>query len=323
MSPETKHNLTILLLKMGITSLLPKANYLDTVILGNNLNLKNPIGLAAGFDKNGDVIEPLFKMGFGFIEIGTVTPKPQKGNDKPRLFKYDDTIVNSMGFNNKGFTHAFYNLENFRMDGFVNEIVGVNIGCNYDSDNRTDDYVRGFELFETYASYITINISSPNTENLRDFHKVNNLNNLIDKLTNKKEQLNSNTPIYIKLSPDEKIDTYFDICDLLEKYNINGIIIGNTTINNTIRKRNNITENGGISGSPLKKLSFKKLKEIRFVLNSISSNMKIISVGGIENSDEIENRLVYGANAIQLYSALTYNNPLYINKILKEMKGKL
>lgn len=228
-----------------------------------------------------------------------------------------------MGFNNKGFKHAYYNLENFRMNGYTNEIVGVNIGCNYNSENRTNDYVRGFELFESYASYITINISSPNTENLRDYHKVNNLYNLIEKISNKKGQLNSKTPIFVKLSPDETIDTYFEICDLLEEYKINGIIIGNTTTNENIRKKYNIEEKGGISGQPLKELSFNKLKEIRYVLNTISSKMKIISVGGIDNSEEIENRLVYGANAIQLYSALTYNKPLYINKILREMKGKL
>lgn len=317
MSPEFKHDCVISLMKMGITKLIPKTEYIKETKI-SNITLKNPIGMAAGFDKNADVVKPLLDMGFGFVEIGTVTPFPQKGNEKPRLFKYNEhkSIVNRMGFNNKGHYYVHNNLNNFRLND-EKSIVGVNIGCNKNSDDMIREYVSGLMEFKDVASYLTLNISSPNTKNLRNLQKGQNFIYLLDEIYTNKHKYNIKIPIFLKLSPDEMQYEYEDIMRVCDNFNvIDGIIIGNTSIDKKIKKQNNIKETGGISGQLIKNKSMKNLSLIKDM-----TNIPIISCGGIDSVEEINKRLNNGATAIQMYSSLVFNKPWFITQLLKGMKN--
>ncbi len=229
LDPEKAHTLAIQSLKFNLVSNVFDENKNDpifkTQIFGKDLS--NPIGIAAGFDKNAEVYNPLFKLGFGFVEVGTVTPLKQYGNEKPRVFRLveDQALINRLGFNNQGSETILNRIKSNKKNG----ILGVNVGPNKDSDNRLNDYLIGLEKFHEVADYITINISSPNTENLRNFHDENKLKELLKSIKDKKNELKTKIPIVVKISPDIDLMQIELISEILLENDISAIIISNTS----------------------------------------------------------------------------------------------
>jgi len=314
-SPEVAHSLAIKALKLNnIPYSKPKDNHiLETTFYEKKLS--SPIGVAAGFDKNAEVYNPLFNLGFGFVEVGTITPKPQFGNPKPRVFRLeeDEALINRLGFNNSGSEQISKRIKENNKKGFL----GINIGPNKDSTNRVDDYLICFRKFYNLVDYITINISSPNTENLRDFHNQDELNSLIDKLKNEKKELNSNIPLAIKVSPDLNEDQLRDIALISLANNIDGLILTNSTIK---RERNLISVNkgkkGGLSGKPLYGNSNIILKKMYELTNG---QIPLIGVGGISSGKDCYEKIKSGASLVQLYTALVYSGPNLINRMKSDL----
>ena len=318
--PELAHSFSIQALKY----LNLKYDNINDPILSQHilgLDFPNPIGLAAGFDKNAEVISSMFSLGFGFIEVGTITPLPQNGNPKPRVFRLEEDkgIINSLGFNNKGILKAKKNLIKFKSSSNKNRIVGVNLGINKNSTDSINDYLFGIESFCNLANYITINISSPNTVGLRDLQLRGKIENLIKQVVLKREKIESLTkiPIFIKISPDLNDDQLRDIALISLANNIDGLIITNTTINrpnNLLSKNKNFK--GGLSGKPLFQASNKILKKM---YNLTNGQIILIGVGGISSGSDCYEKIKSGASLIQLYSALTFSGPSLISKIKKEL----
>ncbi len=318
--PELAHSFSIQALKY----LNLKYDNINDPILSQHilgLDFPNPIGLAAGFDKNAEVISSMFSLGFGFIEVGTITPLPQNGNPKPRVFRLEEDkgIINSLGFNNKGILKAKKNLIKFKSSSNKNRIVGVNLGINKNSTDSINDYLFGIESFCNLANYITINISSPNTVGLRDLQLRGKIENLIKQVVLKREKIDSLTkiPIFIKISPDLNDDQLRDIALISLANNIDGLIITNTTINrpnNLLSKNKNFK--GGLSGKPLFQASNKILKKM---YNLTNGQIILIGVGGISSGSDCYEKIKSGASLIQLYSALTFSGPSLISKIKKEL----
>lgn len=322
LDPETAHELTLSLIKLGHTTGLDKLISKPAVqrpikIMG--LEFKNPVGLAAGLDKNGDAIDGLAALGFGFIEIGTVTPRPQPGNPKPRLFRLKEhqAIINRMGFNNKGIDHLLQQVKNCAYSG----IIGINIGKNFDTpmEQAADDYLIGLRKAYEAASYITINISSPNTKNLRQLQQGDEIKNLIAAL--KEEQLKLNqmhgkyTPLVLKIAPDLSDDEIGHIAGLLMSFEIDGVIATNTTI-----ARDRITghplanEAGGLSGAPVKAQS---THVVKVLAGELGGKIPIIAAGGILNALDAKEKFNAGASLVQIYSGLIYKGPQLIQEILQ------
>ena len=277
--------------------------------------LSSPIGVAAGFDKNAEVYNPLFNLGFGFVEVGTITPKPQFGNPKPRVFRLeeDEALINRLGFNNSGSEQISKRIKENNKKGFL----GINIGPNKDSKNRIDDYLICFRKFYNLADYITINISSPNTENLRDFHNQDELNSLIDKLKNEKKELNSNIPLAIKVSPDLNDDQINEVSKIIMEQEIGIIIVSNTTDKNRENLKNiNKLEKGGLSGKPIEKISNEVISKFYKILKD---KTKIIGVGGVSNGQDAFEKITSGATLVQLYTGMVYRGPRIASKISKEL----
>ena len=318
--PELAHSVSIKVLKY----LNFKFDNINDPILSQHilgLDFPNPIGLAAGFDKNAEVISSMFSLGFGFIEVGTITPLPQKGNPKPRVFRLeeDNAIINSLGFNNKGIMKAKKNLLKFKSNSINNKIVGVNLGVNKNSTGPINDYLFGIESFRNLANYITINISSPNTVGLRDLQLRGKIEKLIKEVVQKREKIDSiiKKPIFIKISPDLNDDQLRDIALISLANNIDGLIITNTTINrpnNLISKNKNFK--GGLSGKPLFQPSNKILKKM---YNLTNGQIILIGVGGISSGSDCYEKIKSGASLLQLYSAITFSGPSLISKIKKEL----
>ncbi len=318
--PELAHSFSIQALKY----LNLKYDNINDPILSQHilgLDFPNPIGLAAGFDKNAEVISSMFSLGFGFIEVGTITPLPQNGNPKPRVFRLEEDkgIINSLGFNNKGILKAKKNLIKFKSSSNKNRIVGVNLGINKNSTDSINDYLFGIESFCNLANYITINISSPNTVGLRDLQLRGKIENLIKQVVLKREKIESLTkiPIFIKISPDLNDDQLRDLALISLANNIDGLIITNTTINrpnNLLSKNKNFK--GGLSGKPLFQASNKILKKM---YNLTNGQIILIGVGGISSGSDCYEKIKSGASLIQLYSALTFSGPSLISKIKKEL----
>ncbi len=315
--PEMAHNLAIKTLKYNF---LPEdifkvenESILETKIFNNKI--KNPIGLAAGFDKSAEVYNSLFRFGFGFIEVGTITPKQQYGNPKPRVFRLenDRALINRLGFNNDGLEKVSNRLRNNSPNGFL----GINIGPNKDSKNRIDDYLKCIDEISMFADYITINISSPNTPGLRDFHDKSTLQNLlnnIDKFT-KKNKIQK--PLALKVSPDIAESEIGYIIDSIKKFNISGVIISNTTDKN----RENLSgsyrsEEGGLSGEPLGKISNDLIKKF---YKETKGDITIIGVGGINSGMTAYEKLKSGASLLQLYTGMIYEGPGIVKKIKTEL----
>ena len=318
--PEIAHSVTVNALKYFNF----KFNDNDDSILSQHLiglDFPNPIGLAAGFDKNAEVIKAMFSLGFGFVEVGTITPLPQKGNSKPRVFRLeqDKAIINSLGFNNKGSKKAKKNLLKIKNSYLQNKIIGVNLGKNKNSTNYFDDYILGMEELGNLAGYITINISSPNTSGLRDLQLRGNIENLIKRVVSKRDKIDSinKRPIFIKIAPDLNEDQLRDVALISLANNIDGLILTNTTID---RPKNLLSKNkyykGGLSGEPL----FEKSNNIlRKMYNLTNGQIILIGVGGISSGSDCYEKIKYGASLVQLYSALTFSGPSLISKIKKEL----
>ena len=314
-SPEVAHSLAIKALKLNnISYSKPKDNHiLETTFCEKKLS--SPIGVAAGFDKNAEVYNQLFNLGFGFVEVGTITPKPQFGNPKPRVFRLeeDEALINRLGFNNSGSERISQTIKENNKKGFL----GINIGPNKDSKDRVEDYLICFRKFHNLADYITINISSPNTENLRDFHNQDELNSLIDKLKSEKKELNSNIPLAIKVSPDLNDDQINKVSKTIMEQEIGIIIVSNTTDKNRENLKNiNKLEKGGLSGKPIEKISNEAISKFYKILKD---KTKIIGVGGVSNGQDAFEKIISGATLVQLYTGMVYRGPRIASKISKEL----
>ena len=314
--PELAHNLAI----RFFTNFKNKTNPDDLILNIKVCNLKftNPIGLAAGFDKNGEAYDGLMRLGFGFVEIGTVTINPQFGNKKPRIFRLleDKAIINRLGFNNIGAEKVLQNIEKYDSANGPG-LLGVNLGKNLDSKELIEDYLKLLKIFNRKASYITLNVSSPNTPGLRELEKKDNLDKLVKKISLFKRKNSVNIPFFLKIDPDISKNQLGDISDIVLSSRIDGVIISNTSIhrsNELISKHAN--EKGGISGLPIKEISNKLLKDFYILTNG---KIPLIGVGGISNGKDVYERILNGASLIQLYTSLIYKGPSIVNKIKEEL----
>ena len=316
LDPEFAHSLAIKALKTNlfIKQKIPEDLYLKSTLFGKEI--KNPIGIAAGFDKDAEVYNSLFNLGFGFVEVGTVTPLKQYGNKKPRVFRLenDKALINRLGFNNSGSDNVSKRIKKNKPIG----ILGVNIGPNWDSKDRVGDYLIGFKKFYNLADYITINISSPNTENLRDFHNLDELENLLDKIFAEKKKLSSKIPIALKVSPDINNEIIKDISKLLMEYKVNALIVSNTTDQN----RDNLEDHqkfqrGGLSGKPLRDISNKLINHF---FKNLNGQVKIIGVGGVDSGKSAYEKFLSGADFVQLYTGMVFRGPKIAIKINEELK---
>ncbi len=319
LEPELAHSLAIKALKFGYIPPFKQENneLLKTNIFGKNIT--NLIGMAAGFDKDAEVYNSLFKLGYGFVEVGTVTPLKQYGNPKPRMFRLeeDKALINRLGFNSSGAESVCSRIKN----NPPKSLLGINIGPNKDTSNRINDYLIGLRTFYNLADYLTINISSPNTENLRSFHNQQELENLISAIDKEKKVLKTKIPTTIKISPDISGNQIDQIAEVLLNYNISAIIISNTTENNRDSLVNsNKYQKGGLSGKPLEEKSNLLIKKFYKIFQG---KIKIIGVGGVDSGKSVYEKLLCGANLIQLYTGMVYEGPNIVNKIIEELNGIL
>jgi len=321
LDPEIAHNLAIKSLKFNfVPNVLEedKNNPLFKTTLFDK-NLENPIGMAAGFDKNAEVYNSLFKLGFGFVEVGTITPLKQYGNPKPRVFRLveDEALINRLGFNNLGSKNVLDRIRSNKQTG----LLGINIGPNKDSDNRLEDYANCFRSFQDVADYITINISSPNTEDLRNFHDQIKLNKLLSSIDKEKKNLGSKIPIAVKISPDIDDKEIKKITEVLLNNNIEAVIISNTS-DSSRNKLNDIQKHqkGGLSGKPIEENSTKLVNKFYKLLNG---KIKIIGCGGVDSGKGAYEKFLAGADYVQLYTGMVFRGPNIVNMIKKELKELL
>ena len=315
--PETAHDLAIKSLKFNP---LPSKMFevedeqiLNIELLGKNF--PNPIGLAAGFDKSGEVYNSLLKFGFGFIEIGTVTPLKQFGNPKPRIFRLEDdsALINRLGFNNDGIEIIKNRIKSEKKKG----VVGINIGPNKNTKDQKNDFCIGLKNFFDIADYITVNISSPNTEGLRDFHDQEKLEDLLLALNKIKSENKINIPLLLKISPDIKDNQISEIADTAIINDISGIILTNTTNSNKDKLISDFKkEEGGLSGEPLQQISTNMIKKFYKQLNG---KIPIIGVGGVNSGKSAYEKIIAGASLLQLYTGLVYKGPSIVKNIKKEL----
>ncbi|MDC0903818.1 quinone-dependent dihydroorotate dehydrogenase [Pelagibacteraceae bacterium] len=317
LDPEAAHDLAIKSLKANF---LPNSFFevegeelLETDLFQKKF--KNPVGLAAGFDKSAEVYNSLFKLGFGFVEVGTITPKGQLGNPKPRIFRLekDQALINRLGFNNDGSEIVARRISENKPKG----ILGINIGPNRETKNKSDDFYLCLIKLYHYADYITINISSPNTDGLRNFHKENSMTELLEGLNKIKKEKNIKKPLVIKLSPDIEENDISNIIEVINKYKIDGIIISNTTDQNR-KNLSDIKKNeiGGLSGQPIKDISTNLIKKF---YKETKKKIKIIGVGGIDSGSSAFEKITAGADLIQLYTGMVYKGPGIVKEIKKEL----
>lgn len=324
LNPELSHTIALQSLRwvsqLGLARFYPSVAAKPRTVMG--LTFPNPVGLAAGLDKSAEYVDALSTLGFGFIEIGTVTPKPQEGNPKPRLFRLteEEAIINRMGFNNKGVDFVAQQLEKTAYRG----ILGINIGKNRDTtyECAIDDYVYGFKALWRYASYMTINVSSPNTPGLRDIEKSETLSDLLAQL--KKEQTlvmeehKKYVPIAVKISPDLSSDELKGIAEVLLKHKADGVIATNTTTSRVgVENSPYAEEKGGLSGKPLLKQSTQVLRELKALLNG---QIPIIAVGGITDEASAREKFEAGADLVQIYTGFIYQGPGLIGKVVETAK---
>ena len=332
----------------GFLPLLRKVFVEENPLLRTQLfdkTLNNPIGLAAGFDKDGRIHPALFALGFGFVEIGTVTPHAQKGNPRPRLFRLpeDQAVINRMGFNNQGAWKMAERLvaktlkiksadaDLFEVSGdypanISSGMLGINIGKNKDTtlENATDDYVSALSTLHPFADYFTLNISSPNTENLRNMQEKEALRILLDSVCARRDELDRNhsrnTPLLVKLAPDLDEDALKNSVRVMQEFSIQGVIATNTTVARPVLKSKYRTETGGLSGKPLQKRS---TEMIRTLFAELGTDIPIIGVGGIFNGADAYEKIKAGAAAVQIYTALIYEGPGLVRKVKAELADLL
>jgi dihydroorotate dehydrogenase len=330
LSPENAHQYTMQLFRFALRLPFSKKifRYLycvenqafETKVLG--LNFPNPIGLAAGFDKNGKYFDAMKYLGFGFVEIGTITPKPQDGNPKPRLFRLpkDQALINRMGFNNAGADELAQRLANRKKD---NTILGINIGKNKNTpnENADADYIYCFEKLFPYADYFVVNVSSPNTPDLRALQDKKPLLQLLSTLQNLNNQKLTPKPILLKIAPDLNDEQLDDVIDILKTTKLAGVIATNTTIDRSqLATDTAVVQSlgaGGVSGFPVKKRS---TEVIHFLRKKLDKEVVIIGVGGIQTYEDAKEKLDAGANLIQIYTGLVYEGPSIVKKCLTDVR---
>ena len=297
---EAAHRLTIRALRLTPRRVPPPfPDVLRTTVAG--LDFSSPVGLAAGFDKDAEVPEQMLGLGFGFVEVGTITPKPQQGNPKPRLFRLreDSAVINRMGFNNQGQPAAFE-----RLLGCTHGIVGVNIGANKDSTDRIADYVAGVKAMSAVARYLTINISSPNTPGLRQLQDEGALRALLSAV--QEARAPDGPPVFLKVAPDLGEGEPDQIVRAAIHHKIDAIVVANTTVSRPLLNSRYRDESGGLSGEPLKPLALKALREFRA---ASGGEIVLVGVGGIADADDAWDRIRAGASLVQLYTAMVYRGP--------------
>ena len=320
--PETAHGMSIAALKSGLVpacGLRPDPRLRQTVA---GLDFANPIGMAAGFDKNAEVPEALLKLGFGFTEIGTVTPKPQTGNPRPRIFRLveDEGVINRLGFNNEGHEAAFR-----RLSPVKGGIVGVNIGANKDSEDRVADYVAGIRRFYSVARYFTANISSPNTPGLRDLQARESLSALLAAVLaardDEAKRAGKTIPVFLKIAPDLTEEGLDDIAAEALAHSLDGLIVSNTTLaRDGLKDQRQAKEAGGLSGKPVFEKSTTVLAKMR---RRVGPAMPIIGVGGVSSAETALEKIRAGADLVQLYSCMVYEGPGLPAKIVKGLSTLL
>jgi len=319
--PEKAHTLAIKSLKFNLIPNVFDENKNDSIFQTKIFNkvLDNPIGMAAGFDKNAEVYNALFKLGFGFVEVGTITPLKQYGNPKPRVFRLveDEALINRLGFNNHGAEIVKDRIKRNKKLG----LLGINIGPNKDTSDRLNDYLIGLKTFYEEADYITINISSPNTENLRNFHEGGKLQDLLKSVITEKKNLNSNIPIAVKVSPDISEDQVNQITEILLENEINVVIVSNTS-DATRDKLSNIQrhQKGGLSGKPIEEKSNILINKFYKLLKG---KIKIIGVGGVDSGQAAYDKFIAGADFVQLYTGMVFKGPNIAGIIKKDLKELL
>ena len=314
MDPEHAHERTLSALRM--LSFLPMpSDPPKLAVKAFGLDFPNPVGVAAGFDKNAEVVDPLFRLGFGFVEIGSVTPRPQAGNPRPRLFRLpaDEAVINRFGFNNDGHRAVLARLEARRGEG----ILGVNVGANKDSEDKAADYAAGIVAFAEVASYFTLNISSPNTPGLRDLQKREALDSLLARVIETRDEVSLKAPrrpLLLKIAPDLTLDELDDIVGVALGRGIDGMIVSNTTVTRpgSLRDRATARESGGLSGAPLFDLSTRILAE---TARRVAGSFPLVGVGGIHSAATAKAKLQAGATLVQLYSSLVYKGPGLVTEI--------
>ncbi len=320
---EDAHRLAIQGLRL-LPPMKPRHDDSKLAVRAFGLNFPNPVGMAAGFDKNAEVPDALLRLGFGFVEIGSVTPKPQGGNPRPRLFRLerDEAVINRMGFNNDG---ADMVLRRLAGRAHLGGIVGVNIGANKDSDDRVADYVRLIETFATVASYFTVNISSPNTPGLRNLQQASQLDDLLAKVLEARDRVrekSGDTPVLLKIAPDLSLAELDDVVHVARSRRVDGMIVSNTTLARpeTLREQMRVKEQGGLSGRPLFRLSTRMVAET-FV--RVEGAFPLVGVGGIDTGGAALTKIRAGASLIQLYSSLVYKGIGLVESIKADLASTL
>ena len=323
LDPEDAHRLAIQGLRL-LPPIRPRADDPKLAVRAFGLNFPNPVGMAAGFDKNAEVPDALLRLGFGFVEIGSVTPRPQGGNPRPRLFRLerDEAIINRMGFNNDGADTVLR-----RLAARANHagIVGVNVGANKDSDDRTADYVKLIETFAPVASYFTVNVSSPNTPGLRNLQQSAALDDLLARVIDARERVRRNagdSPVLLKIAPDLSLAELDDVVHVARSRRVDGMIVANTTLARpaTLREGNRAKEQGGLSGRPLFRLSTRMVAETYV---RVEGAFPLVGVGGIDSGGAALTKIRAGASLIQLYSSLVYKGLGLVDDIKRDLASTL
>lgn len=322
---ERSHHLSLnslnLLNRLKLSGLLSQPQVDDPVeVMG--IKFPNRVGLAAGLDKNGEYIDALSHFGFGFIEVGTVTPRPQPGNPKPRLFRIKDAeaIINRMGFNNDGVDALLSNVAKAQFNG----VLGINIGKNFDTpvDKAVDDYLIGMEKIYQRADYMVVNISSPNTPGLRDLQFGETLKSLLESLKKKQQELHQEHKVYkplaIKIAPDLSATDIDELADTFKQFELDGIIATNTTFDRSkVEGLKYAEEQGGLSGKPLASQSTKVIKRL---VEALDDSIPVIGVGGITDEQSAIDKIEAGAKLVQIYSGFIYHGPQLVYEVAKALK---
>ncbi|MGE0211594.1 MAG: quinone-dependent dihydroorotate dehydrogenase [Parvibaculaceae bacterium] len=319
LDPERAHGLAVGALASGLWRSGRPRPHPSLKLRVAGIDFPNPVGLAAGFDKNGEAIDGTLGLGFGFVEVGSVTPRPQAGNPKPRLFRLteDRAVVNRMGFNNEGHAAVLKRIEARRSRG---GIVGVNLGANKESEDRIGDYVAGLKTFHGVASYLVVNVSSPNTPGLRNLQGRAELERLIGRLNKARESLLPSPPLFLKLAPDLADEELAEAGEAALQGGIDAVILSNTTVTRPALRSPAANEAGGLSGRPLFALSTEKLATFR---RATQGRLPLIGVGGIDSAETAWKKIEAGASLVQLYSGLVYEGPGLVRRIVEGLDAEV
>ncbi|KAG5849314.1 hypothetical protein ANANG_G00108900 [Anguilla anguilla] len=326
--PETAHVMAVRLIGMG---LVPWTRYQDPASLEVNVlgcRFRNPVGIAAGFDKHGEAVDGLYRLGFGFVEVGTVTPLPQEGNPKPRVFRLsaDQAVVNRYGFNSCGLAAVRERLK--AREPVQSELtraglpMGVNLGKNKLSEDAASDFTQGVRSLGPLADYVVVNVSSPNTPGLRDLQGKAELRHLLDKVLKERDALKTKQPaVLVKIAPDLSLQDKRDIADVITELGVDGVIVSNTTVSRPeVLKDPHRVETGGLSGRPLRDMSTHTVREMYCLTKG---KVPIIGVGGVASGQDALDKIRAGASLVQLYTSLTYEGPPVVTRVKRELEQLL